>query len=52
MTMVIWYDIIGFTEEFEDHLLLTDNVRNRNLIRAKLMELGHTVDEVKFVKAL
>jgi diguanylate cyclase (GGDEF)-like protein len=39
---------IGFSEEFEDHLGLVDNERNKNLIKIKLEELGYRVSEIKF----
>lgn len=42
--------VIGFRSEFEDHLALVDNERNKSLITTKLREMGLTVTEVKFVK--
>jgi hypothetical protein len=41
--------VIGFTAEFEDHLALVDNDRNKSLILTKLREMGFTAAEVKFV---
>lgn len=42
--------VIGFPEEFEDHLSLVDNARNQTLIKNKLHDLGHQANEIKFVK--
>ncbi len=42
---------IGFDPEFEDHLGLVDNARNHTLLQTKLLELGHTNAQIKFVKA-
>jgi len=42
---------IGFDPEFADHLELVDNSKNRELIQTKLQELGHSVPNIKFIKA-
>lgn len=41
---------IGFDPEFEDHLGLVDNARNHALLQTKLMELGHSDTQIKFIK--
>jgi DNA polymerase-3 subunit gamma/tau len=43
--------VIGFDPEFEDHLGLVDNSRNRTLLTTKLAELGHPNSMIKFIKA-
>ena len=43
--------IIGFDEEFKDHLALVDNARNHTLLSTKLAELGHHNAQIKFIKA-
>jgi DNA polymerase-3 subunit gamma/tau len=43
--------IIGFDQEFEDHLGLVDNAKNHTLLQTKLAELGHHNAQFKFVKA-
>ena len=42
---------IGFDPEFEDHIGLVDNARNHTLLQTKLLELGHSNVQIKFVKA-
>ncbi|HOX56499.1 MAG TPA: DNA polymerase III subunit gamma/tau [Candidatus Paceibacterota bacterium] len=42
---------IGFDPEFEDRLGLVDNARNHELLRTKLLELGHPSVQIKFIKA-
>lgn len=42
--------IIGFSEEFEEHIHLVNNSRNQTLITNKLTELGHKVQSIKFIK--
>jgi hypothetical protein len=42
---------IGFDPEFEDHLGLVDNARNHTLLQTKLLELGHSNSQIKFIKA-
>jgi len=42
---------IGFDPEFEDHIGMVDNTRNRTLLQTKMAELGHPNVQFKFVKA-
>ena len=42
---------IGFDPEFEDHIGMVDNTRNRALLQTKLAELGHPNIQFKFIKA-
>ncbi len=42
---------IGFDPQFEDHIGLVDNARNHSLLQTKLLELGHSNAQIKFVKA-
>ncbi len=42
---------IGFDPEFEDHLGLVDNARNHALLQTKLLELGHSNVQIRFIKA-
>ena len=42
---------IGFDPEFEEHIGLVDNSRNRALLQTKLAELGYPNAQVRFVKA-
>jgi DNA polymerase-3 subunit gamma/tau len=42
---------IGFDPEFEDHIGMVDNTRNRALLQTKLAELGHPNAQFKFIKA-
>jgi len=42
---------IGFDPEFEDHLGLVDNARNHSLLQTKLLELGHSNVQIRFIKA-
>ena len=42
---------IGFDPEFEDHIGMVDNSRNRTLLQTKLAELGHPNVQFKFIAA-
>ena len=42
---------IGFPPQVEDHLGLVDNARNHLLLQTKLLELGYSNVQIKFVKA-
>lgn len=41
---------IGFRPEFDEHLVLVNNLKNKVLISAKIAQLGHAPTRVEFVK--